>query len=425
MQLPRLLAVRQKFPDRSIPDVPAETRRQLETSDFASRVKPGARVAIGVGSRGIRNIDVIVRAAVQYWKDKGAQPFLFPAMGSHGSASAVGQAAVLEHYGITQATMGCPVISQLEVVSLGKNPDGIEVFMDKKAWEADAVMLIGRVKWHTDFAGEIESGIFKMMAIGIGKLHGAQRYHTHSYELGLERVVRGAGRQVLASGKVIGGLAIMEDAFHNTAKLDAMPADGMEEREKANLALVKSWMARIPSPVDILVVDEMGKDISGTGMDTKVVNRGIRGEYNPWPGTPLVRRLFVREMSVNSYGNAVGLGMADITTDRLVNSVDWEPSYINALTASNPGGVHVPIHFPTDRECLERISYTAGRVDLSQVSYTWIHNTLELEHIAVSENLRSVIERDPQMEIEGTVEFEFDSTGNLISPFVPAHAGTH
>src|ERR1017187_1611334 len=230
MKLPRLLVVRQQFPDRRIPDVPAEVRKQLAASRFAARVKPGARIAIGVGSRGIHNIAAIVHGVVRYWQEQGMQPFLFPAMGSHGAASAQGQADVLAHYGITQATMGCPLVSQLEGVSLGKTADGIEAFMDRLAYESDGVMLIGRVKWHTDFAGKIESGLFKMMAIGLGKFAGAQRYHSYAYRLGLEHVIQTVGRQVLKSGKIVGGLAILEDANHNTGKIDAVPASVMEQQ---------------------------------------------------------------------------------------------------------------------------------------------------------------------------------------------------
>ena len=209
MQFPRLILVRQKFPNRRIADVAGEVRKQLAGSGFAGRLKPGSCVAIGVGSRGIHNIATIVRGVVEYWKGQGMRPFLFPAMGSHGAASAEGQADVLAHYGITEASMGCPVVSQLEVVSLGKTADGIEAFMDKMAYQSDGVMLVGRVKWHTDFAGKIESGLFKMMAIGLGKFNGAQRYHSYAYRLGLEHVIRSVGRQVLKSGKILGGLAIL------------------------------------------------------------------------------------------------------------------------------------------------------------------------------------------------------------------------
>src|SRR3954470_9549661 len=296
MSLPRLLVVRQKFIDRRIPDVAAEVRKQLTQSGFAARLKPGASVAIGVGSRGIHNIATIVRNAVQFWKDAGMRPFIFPAMGSHGAASAAGQAEVLAHYGITEATVGCPVVSQLEVVSLGRTEEGIEAFMDKSAYEADGVMLVGRVKWHTDFAGKIESGLFKMMAIGLGTFAGAQRYHAYAYNLGLEKVIRSIGRQVLKSGKILGGLAILEDANHNTAQVSAVPVEDMERREEELLALSKSWMGRIPMDLDLLILDEIGKNISGAGMDTKVANRGVNGEYNPWPGIPRFNRIFVRDL---------------------------------------------------------------------------------------------------------------------------------
>src|ERR1700691_1184430 len=427
MPLPRLLVVRQKFPDRRIPDVAAEVRSQLGASSFAARLKPGARIAIGVGSRGIHNIASIVRSAVRYWQDAGMQPFLFPAMGSHGAASAAGQANVLAHYGITESSMGCPLVSQLEVVSLGKTADGIEAFMDREAYNSDGVMLIGRVKWHTDYAGKIESGLFKMMAIGLGKFAGAQRYHAYAYRLGLEHVVVTVGRQVLKSGKILGGLAILENAHHNTGKIDAVPVEAMEQREMENLALVKSWMAKIPADLDILILDEIGKNISGAGMDSKVVNRGVNGEYNPWPNTPRIERIFVRDLSELTYNSAVGLGMADVVTNRLVERIDWAPTTINSLTANTPAAIRTPVHFATDRECLERFAPTVGKLDLSQVTYGWIRNSMELERIGLSENLRAEVERNPNLEIEAAIDFEFDGHNNLISPFAPIEetAGVH
>jgi hypothetical protein len=412
---PRLLPVKQNFPDRRIADIPAEVQKRLSTADFASRARPGARVAIGVGSRGIANIAVIVKAVVDYWKAAGARPFLFPAMGSHGAATAEGQADVLAHYGIVEATMGCPVVSQLEVASLGKTPEGIPVFVDRTAFESDGIMLVGRVKWHTDFAGKIESGLFKMMAIGLGKFAGARTYHSFAYRLGLEHVVRSVGRQVIQSGKILGGLAILEDANHNTAKLDAVPADVMEKREEENLALVKSWMGKIPVPeLDLLILDEMGKNISGAGLDSKVANRGINGEYNPWPATVIVHRLFVRELSELSYHNAVGIGMADITTDRLVASIDWTPTHINALTSNPVASVRTPIHFPTDEECLRRIWPTVGKFSPGELTIGWFRNTMELNLFALSENLLPVIESNAALEIVGEpANLEFDESGNL------------
>ena len=293
----RLLIARQNFPDLRLGDVRGEARQQLEHSGFAARLRPGARVAIGVGSRGITNIATVVQSAVQYWRARGMLPFVFPAMGSHGAATPEGQAEVLAHFGITEESIGCPVVSRAEVVSLGRTDDGIEVFMDAEAHAADAVMIVARVKWHTSFSGRIESGLMKMMAIGLGKFAGARQYHTHAQRFGLEHIIRTVGRRVLQSGKMIGGLAILEDAHHNTARLDAVPADGMEQREEELLALAKSWMPRLPCDLDVLIVDEMGKNISGTGMDAKVVNRGPDGEYNPWPGLPSIGRIFVRDLA--------------------------------------------------------------------------------------------------------------------------------
>jgi hypothetical protein len=296
----RLLVIRQNFPDRGLADVPGEARRSLEESCLAARLRPGNRVAIGVGSRGIANIASIVQSAVQYWRDHGMTPFVFPSMGSHGSATPEGQADVLAHLGVTERSIDCPIVSRADVVSLGKTEDGIEVFMDAAAHAADAVMIVSRVKWHTNFNGRLESGLMKMMAIGLGKFAGAQKYHTHAQRLGLEHVIRTVGRRVLQSGKIIGGLAILEDAHHNTAKLDAVPADSMEQRDEENLALVKSWMPRLPCDLDVLIVDEMGKNISGTGMDAKVVNRGPSSEYNPWPGMPSFASWLWRAMATRS-----------------------------------------------------------------------------------------------------------------------------
>ena len=410
-----MLLVRQNFPDRRLPNIPAAAAKELSASSFAGRLKPGARVAIGVGSRGISNIATIVRAVVDYWKSNGMHPFIFPAMGSHGAATAEGQADVLAHYGIIEETMGCPVLSSLDVVPVGKTPDGIQAFMDKNAFNSDGVMLVGRVKWHTDFAGKIESGLFKMMAIGLGKFAGAQHYHTYAYKQGLEHVIGSIGRAVLSSGKILGGLAILEDAHHNTAQLTAVPVEQMEQREEELLALVKSWMGRIPMNLDILILDEIGKNISGAGMDTKVVNRGVHGQYNPWEG-PRFERVFIRDLSSNSYGNGVGLGMADVVCDRLLNKIDWKPTRINSLTASTPAAIRTPLHFPTDRECLETIAPTVGKFDMQQLTIGWVKNSLEISPIVLSENLRPEIEKNSILEIVGDAqELPFDLHGNLES----------
>jgi len=287
--------------------------------------------------------------------------------------------------------------------------------MDKNAFSADGVFLVGRVKWHTDFAGKIESGLFKMMAIGLGKFAGAQRYHTYAYRLGLEHVIRTIGRQVLKSGKILGGLAILEDANHKTAQLTAVPVADMERKEEELLALVKSWMGRIPMPLNILILDEIGKTFSGAGMDTKVVNRGVNGEYNPWDTAPKIDRIFIRGLNDHSYGNAVGLGMADVIHDRLLEVIDWNPTQINSLTASTPAAIRTPIHFSTDRQCLDKIWPTVGCLDQKDVTIGWFANSLEIGTMRLSENLRAQITANPNLEIVGEAEeMDFNGDGNLV-----------
>ena len=414
MPFPRLLTVRQHFPDRGLHDIPGAITRELATSGFGANLKPGSRIAIGVGSRGIANLATIVRSVIDFWKSRGFAPFIFPAMGSHGAASAEGQSSVLQHFGITEAAMGCPIVSSLEVVPLGATPDGIETFMARDAFDAAGVFLIGRVKWHTDFAGKIESGLFKMMAIGLGKFAGAQRYHTYAYRLGLEHVIRTVGRQVLKSGKILGGLAILEDANHRTAQLTAIPVNQMEQKEEELLELVKSWMGRLPVTLNILIIDEIGKNYSGAGMDTKVVNRGVNGESNLWDTAPHIDRIFIRGLSTHSYGNGVGLGMADVIHDRLLEVIDWHPTHINSITASTPTAIRTPIHFSSDRECLEKIWTTCGVLDQKDLRVGWIANSLEIGTMRLSDNMRAEIDANRDLEIVAEAEeLEFDGRGNL------------
>ena len=415
MDFSKICLVKQHFPDRSIADIPTDVRTQLELAGFARQLKPGARIAIGAGSRGISKIATILRAVVDYWKEKGARPFIFPAMGSHGAATAEGQARVLAHYGIQEEAMGCPIVSSLDVVPTGRTPEGIETFMDRHAYESDGVLMVNRVKWHTDFSGKLESGLCKMAAIGVGKLAGAQQYHAFGHRLGLEQVIRSVYRQVAKSGKMLGGLAILEDAYHQPGKLAAVRADELEQREEELLELVKSWMGRVPvETLDLLIVDQMGKNISGTGMDTKVINRSIHGGGNCFTTAPIVHRVFAREMHDMSYGNAVGVGSADVISDRLLAKIDWDATYVNSLTACTPPGIRTPIHFPTDYECVSKIGRTAGRLDLRDLTIGWIANTNELGLLALSENLFDEIRKNPGVEVVSEpMELPFNAEGNL------------
>jgi hypothetical protein len=409
------IPVRQHFPHKKIDDIPAAVQRELASGNFVSRLSPSARIAIGVGSRGISNLAVIVRAVVDFFSHAGFRPFLFPAMGSHGAANAAGQARVLAHYGIDEPSMDCPVVSSFDVISLGTTPDGIETFAGKDAWESDGIFVINRVKWHTSFEGEIESGVSKMLALGLGKIEGARCCHGHARRLGMPVVIRSVARHLLSSGKILGGLAILEDAYHDTAQVAALPADGLVDREVELLRLVKSWMGKLPVPaLDVLIVDEIGKNISGTGMDLKVVNRGVHGQYNPWPDTPRVERIFIRSLSDLSYGNAVGVGLADVIHDRVLEKIDFNAGRINATTSGSLAAVRTPLHFPSDRECLELLSATVGKFDSAEVTIGWIRNTLDLGMVALSQNLIGEIQKNPLLEIVGPAfELKYDQAGNL------------
>ena len=410
------IPVRQHFQSRKLSDISNAVHSELSSAAFLSRLKPGARIAIGVGSRGIANLSEIVRAVVHFFHANGAHPFLFPAMGSHGAASAEGQARVLAHYGIDEPSMGCPLVSSFDVISLGRTPSGIETFAGKDAWDSDAIFLINRVKWHTSFEGALESGVSKMLAIGVGKIEAARSCHGHARSLGMDAVIRSVAAHLLATGKILGGLAVLEDASHDTAQVTALSAACMLEREAELLRLTKSWKARLPVPeLDILIVDQIGKNISGTGMDLKVVNRGVHGQYNLWPDTPLVQRIFIRSLSDLSYGNGVGIGLADVIHDRVLEKIDVNAGRINAMTSGSLAAVRTPLHFSSDRECLELLMATVGKFAPADVTIGWIRNTLELETLALSENLADAIEKNPALEIAGPpFALEFDPQGNMI-----------
>lgn len=395
----------------------------MRAAEWVRSVPAGSRIAVGVGSRGIANLSTIVKAVVDAWSERGALPFVIPVMGSHGGGTAEGQREVLSHYGVTEQFLGVPVVSSLDVVGIGETPQGIAVSMDRQAWEADGVMLCSRVKWHTGFEGRIESGVHKMMAIGLGKWEGAKRYHMWAVRLGLERVIREVGRVMLDSGRMLGGLAILEDANHATAEVRAIGARDMVAREEELLARVKRWKADIPfRSLDLLVVDEIGKNISGAGMDTKVINRSALGR-NCWPGLPRIERIYARSLTPHGGGNAVGIGLCDIIHDRLFEAIDFDKTWINSFTASSTVGCMCPPHFPTDRECVERILSTCGRADLARCSVVWIRNTMELGSMSVSEDLYDRLRGDPDVAaVGGPSRIAFDAEGQLAVPAVPTAA---
>ena len=296
IRLTPLVPVLQHFPSRGLADVAQAVRDELATARLEQGVKPGGKIAIASGSRGISNQAQIVRATAEYFRQQGFEPFVVPAMGSHGGGTAEGQRKVLAHYGIDEAGVGCPIVSSLETVPIGVTDEGIEVRVDRTAWESDGIVFVNRIKWHTTFDASIESGLMKMAAIGIGKLYGAQEYHRNVVRMGFEAVIRSVGRRVLESGRVLGGVGILEDAHHKTARIAAIPAPRIEKEEGELLALVKQWMPRLLfNEIDILIVDEIGKQISGVGMDSKVINRHPYGAVNPWSYLPRIFRVYVRD----------------------------------------------------------------------------------------------------------------------------------
>lgn len=425
--LPRIVTLRQQYPSRSLADPVAAARRALAGAaalGAAGRLRPGMRVGVGAGSRGIANYAAIVAAVCGHLRELGCEPFIFPCMGSHGGATAEGQVAVLHSAGITEPAMGAPILSAIEPHSLGRGAGlGMPVYMDRHAWEADAFLLVNRVKPHTDFSGAIESGICKMLAMGIGKHLGAQTYHAHAIRGGrYEEAIREASATVLATGKCLGGLALLEDAYHQTARIEWLAPADLPGREEALLAEVKSWQPRIPvAALDLLIVDEIGKEISGAGMDTKVINRGVHGEANAWPGVVRVERIYLRGLSARTYGNAVGMGMAEGVSQRLVDAMDPAATRVNALTASTPRNVRLPLVFATDREAVSALLATVGLEDLAAAKIGWIRNTLEIATLALSENLAAEAQRQIACEASAPPwPLAFDAHDGLRSPFASA-----
>jgi hypothetical protein len=408
-----MIRVRQTFPRPRVADIPTAVTETLGAA--ALRVKRGDTVAVGAGSRGIANIDVIVGATVRWLKDLGARPFVFPAMGSHGGGTAEGQLSVLDHYGITEATMGCPVRATMEVVQVGEAL-GLPVWLDKLAAEADWIGIVNRVKPHTDFKGSIESGLFKMMTIGLGKHKGAIQYHRANIHHGYETVITSVGREMLAKARIGFGVGIVENGYDETAVVEAFAPEALESGERRLLKSAREWMARLPfSPIDVLIVEEMGKNISGSGMDTNVIGRPSN-PHEPFPNDPKILWIVTLDLTEESYGNAVGIGNADFTTRRLVEKIDMKPTLINAITACAPGGAKVPATFDTDREAVETALSCIGLTPADKARVIRIKNTLMLGEIEVSEAYAAEIAKRPDLTPIGDAgPLPFDAAGRIVS----------
>src|SRR5213083_1751030 len=411
MAWPRMLKIRQTFPRPRVTDIPRTVAQALGTAGLP--IKRGDAVAVGAGSRGIANIDVIVGATVRWLRDLGARPFVFPAMGSHGGGTPEGQLSVLAHYGITEATMGCPIRATMDVVQVGEAL-GLPVWLDRYAAEADWIGLVNRVKPHTDFKGSIESGIFKMMTIGLGKYQGAIQYHRANIHHGYETVITSVGREVLSKSRIGFGLGIVENGYDETARIEAFTAENLEAGERHLLKDAREWMARLPfSPMDVLIVEEIGKNISGAGMDTNVIGRPSN-PHEPFPADPRILWIVALDLTEESYGNAVGIGNADFTTRRLVEKIDMKPTLINCITACTHNGAKIPATYDTDREAIETALSCVGLTPPERARVIRIKNTLMLGEIEVSEAfLPEVAKRADLTRLTDPAPLAFDAAGRL------------
>lgn len=416
--LPRMIAVRQEFPRATSLDPESLVRTELQRA--IPTLKSGARIAVAVGSRGISNLQTIVGASIQYLKALRTTPYIVPAMGSHGGATPEGQIALLAEYGITEKLMGVPIHAAMDVKCIGQIGDGIDVFCAVEALRADGVILINRIKPHTDFSGSLGSGILKMLVIGLGKRSGAANFHISASRFGYEQIIRASARVTLRTLPVLCGLAIVENQRHETARIEALLPAEIEARENELFCESARLMPKLPfADIDLLIVDRIGKNISGAGMDPNVVGRGVHGYTSMLSDrstNPVIRRLFVRELTPETHGNAIGIGMADFTTTRLVQSIDQQVTAINALTALTVQSAKIPIHFATDREAIERGLDSLALKQRSSAKVMRILDTLSLETLQISEaffndsplplNLKKI--SDPE-------EMRFDEDGNLTA----------
>ncbi|MEI6234318.1 MAG: lactate racemase domain-containing protein [Planctomycetota bacterium] len=420
MAFPKMLRLKQKFQKSSPVNVPIALAEQFASLGLLAGIKPGARIAVTAGSRGITAIAGIVGSVIKLLKDAGADPFIVPAMGSHGGATPEGQLRLLADYNITEATMGVPIRASMETKILGTTADGVPVHFSVEALNSDGIVVLNRIKPHTDFqGGAIASGMMKMIAIGLAKRNGAEACHAAAARLGHERVVTSAARISLTQAPILCAIGIVEDPFHQTAIIKVTRSETIEIEEAKLLNEARARMPKLPfDDVDLLIVDRIGKNISGTGMDTNIVGRGVQGYSSSLiPGeieSPIIRRLFVRGLTPQSHGNAVGIGIADFVTTRLVNSIDRNATYINSLTAMTPQLSKIPIYFDTDRDVIQKAIGTLALAKDAPVRCIRIADTLSLEEVWVSDAYAAEISARGDLEIVSeAMEMVFNADGNL------------
>ena len=404
--LPKMYRLRQRFDRQAIANPGRVLAERLRSAPAMAGLRPGMRVAITVGSRGIAHLGELVAAVVQVVRERGGEPFIVPAMGSHGGATAEGQARMLAGLGVDEATVGAPIRSSMDVVLVGQTPSGWPVYCDRLAFEADWIVVMNRVKPHTAFKASIESGLMKMMAVGLGKRRGAETVHRR----GLAEGVVEFGRVILARAPIGIGVAIVENSDDETYELAVVPPTEFEETDRHLLALARDLLPRLPfDDLDVLVVREMGKNISGTGMDSNVIGIGRRigGSHKPE-----VARLVVLDLTEESHGNALGVGLADLTTRRLVDKIDLRATYTNVITTGFFGSAKLPMILESDQEALA-VALTG--YDPATVRLAVIKNTLELEEMAISEGLLEAARSQPRLTVlEPLGPLRFDEDGRLL-----------
>ena len=419
MSFPPIARVRQSVPQPRVADVPGTIRRLILESRLRERVKPGGRIALGIGSRGITVIPSAARAAVEALQQMGYRPFIVAAMGSHGGATPEGQRTLLAGYDITPEAMGVEVRTDMDTVVLGTSPVGLPIYFDKNAYEADGIVLINRVKPHTDFHSTHESGIVKMMVIGLGKRQGAEQVHKLGLR-GMKEVLPAVGRFLIKNTKFALGLAILENADDLPAEIVAVEPETAFDVEPALLERARDLMARLPfDRIDVLIVGELGKNYSGAGMDPNVIGRQMV-ETQPDLDRPVITRLAVLDASAESHGNLVGIGFADLATERLVAKIDPEPFRVNILTSCCLERARIPITLPTDRDVFEAALQTCWRIDPSEARLVIIPNTLELNTLWVTPPLKDEARAHPHLTLETDdrpIPFSADGTLDQESLF--------
>jgi len=410
----KMMAVRQNFPKTPPLDIAATLR-----SEFKPDVRRGASIAVAAGSRGISNYATVVGTVVAILKDAGAKPFIVPAMGSHGGATPEGQRSLLADYGITEEKMGVPLRDSMATERLGTTEEGIAVNFSAEALKADGIVVVNRVKPHTDFIGKVGSGLLKMIAIGLGKQAGAAACHAAGQKFGLERVIKGVAGISLRKAPILCGVAILEDPYHETARLSVVPRLEIEAREVELQLEARKLMPRLPfDDMDLLIIDRIGKNISGPGMDPNVVGRPVQGysatlSDRSW--NPVVRRILVTDLTAESHGNAIGIGMADFTTAKLVGKIDKKAMYMNALTSLSVATVKIPITFDTDRDAVQGALGTLALEDPSKAKVIRIQDTLSLGTVQLSEAFVEAVKGKRELSPLGPPqEIAFDAAGNLL-----------